>query len=457
MRADLSRSRDESRPGGWRLAAFASLAVPIYAAQMPLNVYLPAMLTQHYGLPLAMIGLIFLIERLWGALADPLIGIVSDRTDTLYGRRRTWILAGGILFGLGTVGIFFPPLAISVPYLAVVLFVFYTGWAMMQIPHLAWSGEISHDYHERTRIQTHLQVAGAISLLLVLVLPTLLDQWRPNDIGAKQAAFGAFILLSLVVSLPLVLRSFPDQSTPDYHFARPTTLQALQLVVREKLLVRIILSDFAVVFGQLVRSTLFVFFVAIYMGLPHWASGLFLLQYIFGIAAGPIWLAIGRRLGKHRTAITGELVQVAINLGLLLVTPQGFWLLIGLTVAQGLAQGSGNQMLRSMVADIADKHRLETGIDQTALFFSAFSLSMKAAMAAAVGIALPLVGWLGFDPAGPNSADALHGLLFVFALGPALAHAVSAALLLGFPLDEAAHSEIRARLDAGPGVLVPAE
>src|SRR3546814_17322112 len=77
------------------------------------------------------------------------------------------------------------------------------------------------------------------------------------------------------------------------------------------------------------------------MGRPEWAGVLFLFQFVFGIFAGPIWLKIGRRYGKHRTAVAGELVQVAINLSLLLVTPDNFGLLLALTLAQGLAQGSG--------------------------------------------------------------------------------------------------------------------
>ena len=167
---------------------------------------------------------------------------------------------------------------------------------------------------------------------------------------------------------------------------------------------------------------------------------------------------IGRRFGKHRTAVTGELVQVAINLGLLLVTPSSFPLLLGLTVAQGLAQGSGNLMLRAMVADVADKHRLDTGENRTALFFSAFSLAEKAGTAIAIGIALPLVAWFGFDPkVATNSAEALNGLLLVFALGPAIAHLFSAWAISGFSLDEARHHEIRRSLEAQSSLLQPAE
>lgn len=431
----------------WRLAAFSSLAVPIYAAQMPLGVYLPAIYAQHYGLPLATIGLIFLLERLWGAVADPVIGLLSDRTRGRFGRRRPWILAGGLLYGLAALPLFFPPASISAAYLGVALFVFYLGWSMMQIPYLAWSGEISGRYHERTRIATYATVAGSTALLLALVLPTIADQLRPGDAQLKLLAFGGVVLASLATTLPLTLRAFPEASVPALPGNPLPLRRAIALVAGDRLLLRVIGSDFAVTFGQLVRSSLFVFFVTSYMALPHWASGLFLLQFVFGIAAGPIWMWIGYRLGKHRAAVAGELAQVAINLALLLVTPDGFALLIALTVAQGLAQGSGNLMLRSIVADVADAHRLATGVDRTALFFSVFSLTSKAAMAAAIGVALPLVAWLGFDPAGSNVPHALDGLLMVFALGPALAHGVSAWLIHGFPLDEARHAQIRRALD----------
>jgi len=438
--------RLDEQLSSWRLAGFSSLAVPIYAAQMPLGVYLPAIYAQHYGLPLATIGLIFLLERLWGAAADPLIGILSDRTRSRFGRRKPWIVAGALLYGLAAIPLFFPPAQIAPIQLAITLFVFYLGWSMMQIPYLAWTGEISGRYHERTRIATYSTVAGSTALLLVLVLPTIVDQLRPADAPLKLAVFGGVVFASLLITVPLTLRAFPEALAPAAPARRVPFRRAVALVARDRLLLRVMGSDFAVTFGQLVRSTLIVFFVSIYMGRPEWASGLFLLQFVFGIAAGPIWMQIGLRLGKHRTAVAGELVQVAINLGLLLVTRDSFALLLVLTIAQGLAQGSGNLMLRAIVADVADKHRLDTGTDRTALFFSVFSLTSKAAMAAAIGVALPLVAWFGFQPTGPNTPEALTGLLLVFALGPTIAHAISAWLMHGFPLDGAAHAEVRRAL-----------
>jgi Na+/melibiose symporter-like transporter len=433
--------------GAGRLAAFSTIAMPVAAAQIPLNVYLPPIFAQHFGIPLSTLGLIFLVEKIWGAFSDPLIGVLSDRTSSRFGRRRAWIGGGGLLFGLAGLLLFFPPATLTPLYLGLALFAFYLSWSMVQIPYFAWSAEVSGDYDERTRVATYQAVAGATAALLVLVLPTIVDQIAPGDGRLKLGVMGGLLFSLLALALPLTLSAFRDARTPAAQAPRRPLGETLRVVFGNPLLVRVLASDFAVTLGQSIRGALFVFFVSAYMGLPHWASGLFLLQFVFGVAAGPIWMKVGYRLGKHRAAVAAELVQVAINLGLLIVAPGQLPLLLGLTIAQGLAQGSGNLMLRSMVADVADADRLHSGEDRTALFFSVFSISTKAAMAMAVGVALPLVAWLGFDPkAAANTPEALRGLAMVFALGPALAHLVSAALVNGFPLDAQAHGEIRRRL-----------
>lgn len=441
---------------GWKLVRFSAIAFTTYSATLPLAVNLPAIFARDFGLSLASIGAVFLAGSLWGALLDPLIGSLSDRTRSRFGRRKPWIAGGSVLFMAAALFLFFPVVAVTPAYLGIVLFVFYLGWTAMQIPFLAWSGEISGQYHQRTRIATYQAVVASTSLFLSLVLPTIADQLRPGDGRLQMALMGGLVLASTIPAVLLTLTTFHEEPSRDVP-ERFSLRHSLTAVFANPLLLRVLASDFAVTVGQTVRSSLIVFFVTFYMGRPDWAAGLFLFQFVFGILAGPIWLRIGLKLGKNRAAVLGESVQVAINLALLLVTPESFGLLLALTLAQGLAQGSGNLMLRSIVADIADKHRLETGEERTGLYFSVFSLATKSAGAVAIGIALPLVGWLGFDPKAANSPEALHGLLYVFALGPAIAHAVSAALLARFPLDEAAHSEIRRRLDAAPALLVPAE
>ncbi len=473
-----------------RLIGFSLLAMPIAAVEVPLTTYLPPLYTRSFGFSLAALGLVFLVTRLLDAVIDPLVGALSDRARGPHGRRRPYILLGGLLFGTGAVPLFFPPPHFGPVELAAVLVIFFAGYSLMMIPYLAWVGELSSDYHERTRVTTYSWVLTSVGLLLALVFPVLLtalpavlkaepglaallpaslrDGAFAADPRVRLGSMGIVVFALLVPALAIGPRAVAEQPAPAREDAPLSLAQSLKFLVGEVLLLRVLTSNFSVRVGQGIRTSLFVFVISFVMHRPDWAPGLFLLQYIVGVAAGPIWLAIGRRVGKHRAAVAGELVQAFINLGLLALAPDRIGLLLILTVAQGLAQGSGNLMLRAIVADVADHHRLKTGVDRTGLFFSVFSLSDKAAMAAAIGIALPLVAAFGFSPRGVNAPLALHGLLWVFALGPALAHLVSAALVAGFPITERRHQQIRAELDArdalpafpkppdpGPGSLSP--
>jgi Na+/melibiose symporter-like transporter len=449
---------DGDRLPGWRLAAFASLGIPLAGAGLPLSVYVPAYYGQMIGL--AVVGGVFMLTRLWDMVSDPLIGVLSDRTRSRFGRRKPWIAAGGVIFAASTWAIFLPAGHPGALYLGAWLFAFYLGWTMMQIPFYAWSGELSARYHERSRVQTFVQTAAASSYVAVLALPSLLDQGAHPSPAANVHAMGVFTLLTLGPALALVLFSASEPVAPAVpREDRPSIRQALTALGRDGLLLRVLFSDFGVVTAQTIRTSLFVFFVVGYLGLPKWGAALFLLQFVFGVFASPLWLRVGYRIGKSRAAVAGELTQVAINLGLLLAAPGALAWVFALTVAQGLAQGSGNLMLRAMVADLADKQRLESGQERTGLLFSVFSMSAKLGTAIGVGVAFPLVAWLGFRPGVVNTPQALLGLKLVFALGPALSHLLSAVLIMRFPLDEPRHAAIRAALDREPidALPMPAE
>ncbi|WP_313335704.1 MFS transporter [Sphingobium yanoikuyae] len=438
----------EGEPSRLRLTGFASIAVPIAGAGLPLALFVPQLYATQFGLSLATIGFIFLLGRIWDVSADPLVGALSDRTRSRFGRRRPWIAAGGLLFGLSSALLFFPPAALVTPaYLGAALFFFYLGWSMIEIPASAWAGELSRHYHGRTRVVSYQALLRAIGLLAVLVLPTILDQIEPGNGTLKLQLVGGFIIATLIPSLALTLFSVPEPPVPATPPVRQNFWRATSVIFSDRLLLRVLASDAVVTAGQSIRASLIVFFAVWYMGLPAWASGLYLLQFIFGVAAAPIWLRIGTRIGKRQAAISGEVAQAAINIGLLFVFPGGLPLLLALTIAQGLTQGSGNLMLRAMVADVADAHRLRTGHDRTGLFFSVFALSAKLGPAIGIGIALPLIAWLGFVAGPHNDPTALEGLKTVFALGPALAHIIATLIIWRFPLDEAAHAEIRRALD----------
>ncbi|MEL7044482.1 MAG: MFS transporter, partial [Pseudomonadota bacterium] len=88
---------DDQAPKLRTLAAYGSLAFPLAAAFIALQVIVPTFYAQALGLNLAAVGAILLAARLWDLFTDPIVGYLSDRTPPALGRRKAWIVASAPL------------------------------------------------------------------------------------------------------------------------------------------------------------------------------------------------------------------------------------------------------------------------------------------------------------------------------------------------------------------------
>jgi Na+/melibiose symporter-like transporter len=418
---------------GIQLAAFAFLGLSWGGFNIPLQIYLPTFYATTVGLSLKTVGVVFLTARLWGALCDPLVGWASDHTHSRWGRRKPWILGGGLLFLIGLLAAFSPPSGVGPGWLLLSLLGLCLGWTATSTPHVAWGGELSAEPRQRARVQAYIQTAASAGIFAVLLLPALLDLTHTGTARLRVQLMGAFVAVTLTIGLVLIALRFREQPLAARALRRTHWRAGARNVLTDRLLWRIVASDFCVTLGQGSRGAVFVFFVTQYVRLTN-PSLFLILQYAIGIFASPLWAQISYRLGRARTFVVAELTQVVINLLLLWVTPQRVPLLIALIVAQGLAQGSGNLMLRAMIYDVADRHREMSGVERAGLFSSIFNITTNAAMALSVGAAFLLLARYGFHPGASNDGSALRALAVFFAVAPALGHLLSAALIAGIPI-----------------------
>lgn len=434
-----------------RLIAHSAMSLPIMGSQLPLSTYLPAIYSKHLGISLYALGAIFLGERIWSTMADPLVGWLCDRTSSRFGRRKVWIVSGAVLFALAYGFLFFPIFTVTPLSLTVALALLFLAWSMIVVPYYAWSGELSGDYHERTRVTTYQTVMTNVSLLGVLMVPAVVERLYPGEDLLKLNAMGAAVLIPMIPGTLLMLWSFPDTTSPPKVARRKSISlgQMLRSIAGESVLIRIMVADFLILAAQGARGGLFIFYVGYVLGMPEVGASLFLFQFIFGIAAAPLWQAVSRRIGKRGAYIWAEVIQAAINFALVLVGKGDLPLFLALALVQGLTQGAGNLILRAMLADLADEYRLRTGADRTAMLFSLFSISGKAGSAVPLGIALPLIAWFGFDPQAASQPDSgILALSLVFSLVPAVAHLLATLLIRGFAIDEERQVAIRQELEA---------
>lgn len=410
--------------GARRLAGFALLAVATGGINIPIQIYLPAFYATAVGLDLATIGLVFMVSRLISVGADPVIGWASDRTRSRIGRRKPWILGGGLLTLVGIAAVFFPPAGAGPAWLAASLVLLGIGWTAATTPHVTWGGELAKEPTQRSRIQAYLMTGSSLGIFLVLLAPAVLDFVSPGGPERRVYAMGALlgtVLAAGLVAIAVLFRERPATPTLGPQWRH------LGALARDGELVRIIASDFCVAVGQGLRGALFLFFATRYIGVASPAL-LLMLQYAFGILAGPIWARISYRLGLRRTLIVAELAQVTVNVLALALAPGQQMLFAVLVVGQGLLQGSGNLMLRSMIYGVADRHRDRGAGEVAGLLSSVFNVTTNAGFAMAVGIGLPVLAWLGFDPRASGTAG-VDGLHVFFALGPALGHLLSVAII----------------------------
>ncbi|WPZ36878.1 MFS transporter [Thalassobaculum sp. OXR-137] len=427
-----------------RLIAYGLPGLPIGALGVPLFIFLPTFYSQEVGLPLATVGAILLVARLWDVVTDPVIGALSDRSRSRFGRRRPWMLAAVPLLMLSVWMIFRPPEDAGAWHLLGWSLLLYLGWTMIQLPHGAWGAELSDDYDERSRI------AGARESCVVI--GTLLAAGTPVFLGIEGdvrpgAALGA-LALALMVVLPLTVGT-AAAAVRDHRTAAPNPLpwtESRRLLLRNKPFLRLILAYLINGLANGLPATLFLLFVEHVLVAPERQGLLLFVYFLCGILGVPLWLLVARRLGKHRTWCTAMILNAAIFAIVPLLGAGDADVFLVICIATGLCLGADLTLPSAIQADVVDVDTAQGGGRRTGLYFAFWGMATKMALALAVGIAFGLLDVAGFDAAGTNGDGALLALALLYAGLPVLLKAVAIGLMWRFPLDRDAQGHLRAEI-----------
>lgn len=419
----------------WTLLAFAFPAAPISAMGLPLVVHLPPFYAGTLGLGLTVVGSIFMLARFWDVFTDPILGILSDRFETRWGRRRHWIVLSVPIMLVSVYMIFMPTAPVTGGYLIFWLFILYVGWTLLTISHMSWGAELTPDYHERSRVQGTRELVLILGMVFVLALPAVIEFMQPANVAsARVASMGWFVLILLPISVAIAVRKVPERPTP-----RPEHVpfgQAVRVIVENRPLRVLLLADLISGVSGGVVASLFLFLAEDALKLGKLSSVLLLCYFLSGVLFIPAILWISRRLGKHQTAAWSALFN-AITVPLILFVPAGNpALALGAWVLFGVNMAAGPFLFRSIMADVADHDAVQTRQTRTGLFYSMLTSTNKIGAALAIGLSYLALDVIGFVPGGENSAAALDGLRAVYVWPATVISAFVALILWRFPLDE---------------------
>jgi GPH family glycoside/pentoside/hexuronide:cation symporter len=437
-----------NRIGTARLLAYSAPAVPISMLTMPLIMFVPTFYAQELGLGLASVGLVFFLARAWDGIIDPVAGYLSDKTQSRWGRRKPWVLASTPFLMVLTVLLCQPPEHVSGTYLFVVIMLFYVAWAALQIPYQSWGADLSDDYLERNRIVGYREGALMAGVLVATGLPILILPEQDPSLLEILRVFTWSVLVILPVTVLIALRGCGPGPAPRQDV--PPLRDALSSVARNRHFLRLLAGLFALWLGLHIYNACIIMVLDFIAKLPSSAFLEFVLaQFVVGVAFTPFIVKLANRFGKHRV-----LACSAIGVGALLplyfvIPPDAYWVVFGLFLLKGLVISPIWVLPTSIVADAVDVGMLEGGGDQAGTYMALYNLINKLALALSVGIALPLLGLLGFDPAGENGPSAIVDLGLVGLVLPGLVWLGAIAALWNYPVTREFHADVRRQLAAG--------
>ncbi len=414
------------------------------------------------GVDISLAGVAFIIGRFWDGINDPLVGILSDRFRSRWGRRRPFMLLGAVPFGVGFFLMFSPPpfegdLAIAL-YYALVFILYDTAFTIVNAPYSALTAELTEDYDERASLAGW-RMANAIFVSLLtaglfkLLAENVFAGWFSGPEATRNGYAVAAAIWGLVIIVsPLLVVAFvrePERGLPKEE-KRINLVQITKEVFANRPF-RIGATVYLLAFTSVdIITSVFVWFLIYYMQLtPPFDS--IVLATVLGVAflSMPLTIRLMQRLGKSVTYIRMMISWAAVMTVISLLPPGNVPLTLAAAAIAGIGYGAANAIPWAIVADIIEEDEWRSGKRREGIYASYLVTFRKIATAFAVGVIVPQVlGATGFIEGATTFQPpaAVLALRIFMGVIPAALLILSIYAAARYPLDRAAHDELRRKL-----------
>ena len=430
---------------------------------------------QALGLSGSLSGVALAIALVADAITDPLVGSLSDRHRSRWGRRHPFMYGSAIPFALVFVLLFSPPEGLGQTGLFLWLLVFSvatrTALTFYSVPHMTLGAELTPDYDERTTlsaVRAFLLISGSVSAILggyALFFgeggQLEADRYPPFAMTAAVAM--AVTIVASGVGTHRFIPRLPKAPQSGERFGLARLGREIQeaLGVRPFRFVLAAMIANAAVMGLL--ATLATYILTFFWRLEGLTLGAQLSVGMLGGAVGAVIASpIVSRLGSKRNAMILGMVWFAVwtssmvNARLLGVAPEDgapmlLPLLMGVSLVGGLGMGLLTVVGSAMVADVTDEHERLHGTRQEGIYYSAISFVGKLTSGLGTVLAGIAIDAVGLDPqADPAQVPAavVDGLGIVYGPCVLALMLVPIALIWGYDIDRRRHEQIRAELAA---------
>ena len=430
---------------------------------LPLYVYIPKFYTDVVGISATALGALILVARLVDAVSDPLVGVLSDRTRTRFGRRRPYIALGSFFLAGLLAALYVPPQgsqAMLTLWFGTGLILLSLAWTLVDVPWESLGPEITFTYDERTSLFSFREGMVIAGTILAAASPLLIEQTlslsRSDLDQRRKFAVFALIYVPIIVGFcwlcvwrvkervaPVTSKS---QSDKERLGKASMELHSWKQTLSNRPFI-ILLAAYAVAaIGANLPATLIVYYVEYVLGGTK--AEIFILLYVLsGILCLPFWLWVSRNLDKKKAWIGAMAVNTGAFLGVFFLGQGQLTAYAFLTVASGTGFGASLALPAAMQADVIDYDQFLYGKRREGRFIGVWSVVKKASSALGLGLALPLLDFFGYQPGQEQSQQVNLALRVLYCLVPCLCNFAAMAIALAYPLNRKLHESIVQGID----------
>jgi GPH family glycoside/pentoside/hexuronide:cation symporter len=446
--------------GDWGMASFGTLRQIFYAI----------FLTDVVGLDARLASVAALVGVIWDAINDPIVGIISDRVHTRWGRRRPFLLVFAIPFGLSFLLLWWAPPWESQIALMLTVMVAYmisdTMQTLVTVPFFALTPEITPDYDERTTLTGYRMFFNLLaSLATAVAAPIIVDASLKAGLTQQQgymtvaAMFGGlaavpFLLIFFVVRERTKAGSQNEAQVPvrqtwitawnNIPFRFATGLYMLNWITFD--LVALMLPFFLVYWvakGDLLAS---VNILNEKIALESVVLGVLLLTAIIAL---PLWTWLSNQLSKRSAYIIGMSFWAVVQMLVMSVQPGQTGYILVLAVLAGLSVSTAHVLPDAIFPDVIEWDELRTRRRHEGIYYGIKNFVRKLTGALAIFLALQTIGWFGYQSPPLNAIQFSQSPATLTAIrilaGPVGALLLCSAIVLAwfYPLTRERHARIR--------------
>jgi len=429
------------------IVAYGAPSVAGAAMVIPLNIHLPDFYANTVLVPLGLIALVTALARSFDALTDPLMGWISDRTRTRWGRRLPYIAVGAPLTAVAFVSLFSPPVWLDASEAATWLALWYTAYFLFHtvyvIPHYGLGPELTFEFDDRNRLFVWREAFVIFGIMAAAVVPPLLIKSSGN---VRDGYFGFAAIFATLLVLLFANLLFQVREHPEFSQREPNPLvPGVRRMWRNRAF-RVLLCVYMVgsLTGQ-IPSLLMPFFTR-YVIRPEdpdkWI-GIFLGTFMLSaLLALPFWLWLAHRYGKREAWLASYVPAVIAGVGLFFVGEGDYWTTLILLAIGGPNLSAGLFLGPSMQADTIDYDELHTAKRREAQYGGVWNILTKFAAIPSSSVPLAVLASLGYVPNVAQSETVTFALRVIFCLLPAMTAVVAFGVGLYYPITREAHRQI---------------